>query len=304
MTARKTPERDAKRGAIAQDHAKSSTQAEEAPNRVASLRPGGTDHASTRTQTGGGGGRGTGNGAEGGTPTEAQARISRGAAVPDGEQPRFRRDDPIAGAPDQRPGAEGGQGDAGQASAETIAAAKAASVRLSDLRAQRLESPPGPEAFRADCLAFNLGDGPFAYVGAWLTDYCWREGSKHEQRQSRSNRRKTLLFYAGDTLVAFGAWRIRQEEVEARKVGEVRYLAVIPSHRRRGIASVVWATVRAAIITSEESAGEETLVRIDVDKENHEARAVYEHWGFELAHSYTSDGHTYDVLYLRPPTEG
>lgn len=299
MAARTPPHEQSTRGeTAAQDPGESSTSFQAAPNRVASQRPGGTDHGSTRTQTARRSrGRSPGGAAEVGAPGEAA--LSRSEAVPQAQRrPGVRGDEQGAGPPDQQRGAEGGEGPDDASGLEATATAAAAPLQL-DLRAQRLEAAPGPEAFRADCLAFDLGDGAFAYVGRWLTDYCWRESSKHEARQSRSNRRKTLLFYDGDTLVGFGAWRILSEEVEERKVGEVRYLAVIPVYRARGIATVIWSTVRSAIVTSDEGAGEATLIRIDVDKANTDARAVYEHWGFEFAYSYTSDGREYDVLYFR-----
>ncbi len=126
-------------------------------------------------------------------------------------------------------------------------------------------------------------------------------------RQSRSNRRKTLLFFAEPTgqLAGFAAWRMREEQISGTKqwVGEVRFLAVVPTYRGRGVASQIWSTVKQAITTSEDGS-ESTVVRIEVDQANTKAREVYEQgWGFEYAYSHISGGKPYDVLLYRPGGE-
>ncbi|MGO9762181.1 MAG: GNAT family N-acetyltransferase [Solirubrobacteraceae bacterium] len=140
-----------------------------------------------------------------------------------------------------------------------------------------------------------------------MTDYCWREGSSKETRQSRSNRRKTILFFTepAEELVGFAAWRMREEQISGtmQVVGEVRFLAVIPDYRGRGVASQMWSTVKTAIVTSDHgSAG--TIIRIEVDHANAKAREVYERgWGFEYSYSHVSGGKPYDVLLYRPQGE-
>lgn len=112
------------------------------------------------------------------------------------------------------------------------------------------------------------------------------------------------MFYAEttDELVGFAAWRMRDEQFSGstQTVGEVRFLAVIPSYRGRGVATQMWSTVRSAIAASDQGSSE-TIIRIEVDVSNTKAREVYEHgWGFEFAYSHVSGGKPYDVLLYRP----
>jgi ribosomal protein S18 acetylase RimI-like enzyme len=98
---------------------------------------------------------------------------------------------------------------------------------------------------------------------------------------------------------------MREEQISGtmRVVGEVRFLAVIPDYRERGVASQIWSTVKTTIATSDPGS-EGTIIRIEVDQANVKAREVYEHgWGFEYAYSNVSGGKPHDVLLYRPRGE-
>lgn len=296
----------------AQGSLEASTSVRAEPNRVAS-KPGlDANGHSTQTERHEGGDRQEQGAAAANAPASADEPRVVGRDSTE-VRLRLRLDASGSGAAaDRQPGSSAGdrQGEnrpsVAEAPASTAPAVQVASaVRL---RPQRLEDPElGSEPFRDACETFSLGRESFAYVANWLTDYCWREASTAEARQSRSNRRKTLLFFAEpeDELAGFAAWRMREEQISGTDewVGEVRFLAVIPRYRGRGVASQIWSTVRQAITTSEHGS-ETTVVRIEVDQANVKAREVYEQrWGFEYAYSHISGGKPYDVLLYRPGGE-
>ena len=288
-----------------QDGAAASTHVQAEPNRVAS-NAGNDEHGNSTETPGDGHGEGEGS-AENAAGTNQRRRFGRDPAA---ARLRLRLDAQGTGAstsrePERRASDREGDESAGAEEAATPAAVAVQVAPGVRLHAQCLEDPEaGPEASRHHCYSFSLGDEPFAYVANWLTDYCWREGSSKEIRQSRSNRRKTLLFFNEPTkeLVGFAAWRMREEQISGTMqiVGEVRFLAVIPDYRGRGVASQMWSTVKSAIMTSDQGSGDR-VIRIEVDHANTKAREVYEHgWGFEYAYSHVSGGRPYDVLLYRP----
>jgi ribosomal protein S18 acetylase RimI-like enzyme len=287
---------------LAHGAADGSSAVQKLPNRVAS--PTGADHGQgTATESSSG---------QHGVASPVREAASEGRPEAQGDRQEHGqgdRRDPLqgdaagAGPAVERPG--DGQSAQPVAEASAPAAASAApAVAEVPLRARCLEDPDaGPEQYKEACLSFDLGDERFSYVAKWLTDYTWRTGSKQTDRQSRSNRRKTLLFFddGTDELVGFAAWRTFERSIgeEDQWVGEVRFLAVIPAARRKGVATQMWTTTREAVVESEHGSIR-MLILIEVDADNSRARAAYEAWGFEYVDSYESDGKPYEVLLFQP----
>jgi ribosomal protein S18 acetylase RimI-like enzyme len=85
-------------------------------------------------------------------------------------------------------------------------------------------------------------------------------------------------------------------------MGLIRYLGVAPAYRGRGLATEMFAAAEREAVAHEKGS-EDMPFRINVDKDNLTARAIYEHWGFEYWRMFTSKtGREYAHLW-RPPTE-
>jgi GNAT superfamily N-acetyltransferase len=144
-------------------------------------------------------------------------------------------------------------------------------------------------------------------VADWLKVFAWKEEDKKARRQSRSNRRKTVLAFdedEADRLVGFAAWRMKGEEEidgEQRSVGEVRFMGVVPDRQGERIGSQLLANVLQVLY---HEGGGDLMIRIDVDEGNDGARKAYESWGFEYYRDFVSGGKPYKMMLLRPePTD-
>lgn len=105
--------------------------------------------------------------------------------------------------------------------------------------------------------------------------------------------------------MGFVAWRIREnQEIDGvpQRVGEIRFMGVVPDRQGEGIGHQLLAN--ALQIMWNEHGSDDLIIRIDHDTDNAVAGQAYEAWGFEYYRTFESNGAEYNTLLLRPPAEG